>query len=298
MNHLFQFQNMASTLRIVGCHFGIQPERWTFGMHHHHLYELICCMEGIADLDINGSAIRLEAGDWLLLKPGVAHAITNVGHGHYVFFNVHFDLDDLNVRGRLGQSAYRRIPSSAARESGLPESIRKLEQFLHRDLAGDAAMETSFSRYIALELHEQLAVQAYILLLIQDILRMTAASESSGGDGTRPATAYEQDVAHAIADKLMFDLSDNPRIETIARELHLSRSQASKIFSGIYGLSPRQYVSRVKQSKAKELLASTNLTVYAIAEQLGFGTVNHFSRQFRRWTGMSPNQYRHSAPAN
>ncbi|MDQ6421853.1 helix-turn-helix transcriptional regulator [Paenibacillus sp. LHD-117] len=66
------------------------------------------------------------------------------------------------------------------------------------------------------------------------------------------------------------------------------------MFTKVYGLSPCQYLTRRKWSKAKELLAGSNLTVYAIAEQLGFRSVNHFSRQFRRWMGMSPMQYRQS----
>lgn len=51
-------------------------------------------------------------------------------------------------------------------------------------------------------------------------------------------------------------------------------------------------MTRRKWSKAKELLAISNLNVYTVSEQLGFRSVHHFSRQFRRWTGLTPSQYR------
>jgi AraC family transcriptional regulator len=60
----------------------------------------------------------------------------------------------------------------------------------------------------------------------------------------------------------------------------------------IYSMSPRRYLSEYKLKKAKELLLHTNLSIEEIAEQLYFSSSFHFSKQFRRWTGVSPTHFR------
>ncbi|MFC5653271.1 AraC family transcriptional regulator [Paenibacillus solisilvae] len=294
---IFNFQNMTSTLQIVGCHFGIKPDNWTYPKHHHHLYELLCCMEGKAVQDINGAMVEMNPGDWFLIKPGVAHSVANVSDSHYGFFNIHFDLDDLDARNRLGTAPYRLIPSELAKESILPKVIPELERLMQQGLLTGEPSKNPESRIISLALHQRLALQAYVLLIIQEIIQLSEIHSPIHTIAQHQISAYEVDIAHAFEERLTVDLTVNPSISAIAGELNISRSQLSKIFSKVYGLSPRQYLSRRKWSKAKELLATSNLTVYTIAEQLGFRSVNHFSRQFRRWIGMSPNQYRHSMPS-
>lgn len=296
MDVLFGFQNMSSTLQLVGCHFGIKPVNWSYEKHHHHLYELICCMDGKAVQEINGSLTELHPGDWILLKPGVTHTVTNASTENYAFFNVHFDLDDLEVRNRLGTASYRIVPASFALKSGLPKHLREIERFMQHSLLSNDQTESSGSVLLSLQLHERLSLQAYVLLIIQEVMLYAETYEPGLERGHDPVSAYEVDVAHATEARLTANFADSPSIAAIAHELNLSRSQLTKIFTKVYGLSPRQYLTRRKWSKAKELLAGTNLTVYAISEQLGFRSVNHFSRQFRRWMRMSPMQYRQSMP--
>jgi AraC-like DNA-binding protein len=72
----------------------------------------------------------------------------------------------------------------------------------------------------------------------------------------------------------------------------MSRNRCTKIFTQVYGISPRQYVSELKLKQAKELLVLTDVTVEEIARRLGFSSVHHFSRQFHRWTGKPPSHFR------
>ncbi|OXM14399.1 AraC family transcriptional regulator [Paenibacillus herberti] len=291
MDTIFVFQNITSTLKIDGCHFGVKPEAWSYQKHHHHLYELICCMEGGAVQEINGEKVELKKGDWILLKSGVSHTVANSSPSHYAYFVIHFDLDDLDARSRLGAAPFRLIPATQAKQSKLPHLVPELERLMQQKLLSE---ETSFSPdfvQFSLPLHQRLALQAYVLLILQEILLLLEAPPSM--DARNQVSAYEADVAHSIEEKLTADFTTNPSITAIASDMNMSRSQLSKVFAKVYGVSPRQYISRRKWSKAKELLVTSNLTVYAIAEQLGFSSVNHFSRQFRKWTGVSPNQYRH-----
>ncbi|MDF2662227.1 MAG: transcriptional regulator, AraC family protein, partial [Paenibacillus sp.] len=84
----------------------------------------------------------------------------------------------------------------------------------------------------------------------------------------------------------------NVTITELAGRLGMSRTQFTKIFAKVYGISPRQYVSQQKMNAAKLLLMNTDAPIGEIAERLGFASFNHFSRQFRRWSGQPPSYYR------
>jgi len=56
-----------------------------------------------------------------------------------------------------------------------------------------------------------------------------------------------------------------------------------------------EYLTRLRVESAKELLATTNWKVYAVAEAVGYEDAFYFSRQFKRLTGVSPMDWRRAA---
>jgi AraC-like DNA-binding protein len=57
-------------------------------------------------------------------------------------------------------------------------------------------------------------------------------------------------------------------------------------------MAPRDYASRVRERRARMLLLDEDLSIERVAQQLGFDEPAHFSRQFKRWSGMSPRDFR------
>ena len=64
-----------------------------------------------------------------------------------------------------------------------------------------------------------------------------------------------------------------------------------RIFSEIYGMSPKEYLIRMRISYAKSLLLSGQFSVAEIATLCGYSEPCHFSREFSKRVGLSPNQY-------
>lgn len=58
------------------------------------------------------------------------------------------------------------------------------------------------------------------------------------------------------------------------------------------GVSFRKLVDRVRETRARWMLANTANTVEAIAYELGFDTSSNFARSFKRWTGITPKEFR------
>jgi AraC-like DNA-binding protein/ligand-binding sensor protein len=79
----------------------------------------------------------------------------------------------------------------------------------------------------------------------------------------------------------------------VARAVNTSTFYFCKMFKKVTGLNFTDYLSRVRTEKAKNLLLNPNLRVSEIAFEVGFQSLTHFNRVFKRIIGMSPTQYRH-----
>ncbi|WP_339286660.1 AraC family transcriptional regulator [Paenibacillus sp. FSL E2-0201] len=81
-------------------------------------------------------------------------------------------------------------------------------------------------------------------------------------------------------------------IDHMASSLGYHRAHLSKAFKQKIGMSPKQYLLKVRMDKAKELLGGT-LTIDQISSSVGFNDALYFSKQFRKWSGMSPSEFRY-----
>jgi AraC family transcriptional regulator len=81
-------------------------------------------------------------------------------------------------------------------------------------------------------------------------------------------------------------------VHALARVVGLSASQFSRVFQKAVGVSPHRYVVQCRVIRAKELLATTRLSLTEIALTSGFADHSHFSRRFHEFTGVAPREFR------
>lgn len=77
----------------------------------------------------------------------------------------------------------------------------------------------------------------------------------------------------------------------LASLCNISESYMKKLFKEKYGASPKRYIIQRKIDYACELLALQIYTITQISEMSNFSDVYYFSRQFKEYIGVSPNQY-------
>lgn len=83
-----------------------------------------------------------------------------------------------------------------------------------------------------------------------------------------------------------------PTVAWCAEQFHLTPSYFGDIVRREMGITPQAFLQTKLIDRAKSLLASQELTINEIAEELGFSYPNHFARLFRQKTGMSPSAFR------
>jgi YesN/AraC family two-component response regulator len=81
-------------------------------------------------------------------------------------------------------------------------------------------------------------------------------------------------------------------LNEIARAMHVSTFYFCKMFKKATGLTFTDYLGRVRVEKAKNLLLNPHLRVSEIAYTVGFQSLTHFNRIFRKITGEAPTTFR------
>ncbi len=78
----------------------------------------------------------------------------------------------------------------------------------------------------------------------------------------------------------------------VAKAVNMSTFYFCKIFKKATGTNFTDYVSRVRVEKARNLLLNPNLRISEIAYEVGFQSLTHFNRVFKKILGQSPTEYR------
>jgi AraC-like DNA-binding protein len=102
-------------------------------------------------------------------------------------------------------------------------------------------------------------------------------------------------VAHEVREILIQTMpSGKSDQDTVARRLYRSRSTLQRQLVA-EGTSYRQILESTRRSLAETYLRSNDYSQAEVAFMLGFTDQSNFARAFRRWTGMTPGEYRKTA---
>lgn len=126
-------------------------------------------------------------------------------------------------------------------------------------------------------------------------VRLSPQSANRPGGSAGPDMAGEgKSRIHVEKALLLMEkaVRENLKVEDLAWKLGLSEEHFIRIFRAQVRMTPHQYFTRLKVEGASGLLMSTDKAVGEIATWFGFENQFHFSRIFKKCTGMSPIDYR------
>ena len=81
-------------------------------------------------------------------------------------------------------------------------------------------------------------------------------------------------------------------LDETAEHVHLHPSYFSTLFKQSTGSSFKEYLNMVRIEESKRLLANTDFSIIDIAIAAGFEDQSYFSKVFKKYTGITPKQYR------
>ena len=148
------------------------------------------------------------------------------------------------------------------------------------DSENSASMQNVVSRIFSLEELETYYRQFF--LNIADMLR--------------PQSVYAiDDTIEKIRIYIDRNYQKNLTQEFISCLFYLNRSYLSHLFKEKTGQKFVDYLNSIRISKAKELLRSSDRKMYQISKAVGYDNVKYFFRIFKKFEGVTPEQYRNSS---
>lgn len=251
--------------------------------HVHNCMEIGVCLYGTGHLNIGGRSWTFRDGSVAVVPHGVYHMQNNEGvpmnHWQYVLVNEDAYLDEMPPRLR-----------EAAR--GLLEGLRG-GLFVESDPAADeirAIAAAMFRRFAACRSLDDMELDGALRILMARVL---ALREDLADDIPVPA-----DTRRAIEPALKYvsvNYAQEIRMEDLAARCAMSESYFRKVFVAIMGMTPLEYLNRYRINRSVHLLDTTDETVLTIAGMTGFPSIATYNRNFRRYVGQSPAQWRKNA---
>lgn len=233
-------------------------------------YQLLYVAAGQGEFESRGTGLlRLVAGDLVILHPGQWHRYRPAANAGWHEYWLQFG----------GDLARRWMDRKEFLEAGPVFHIGPCQPFLDRMIGLLEAWRPGTETILG----------AFVMEALAEILAVLGENR----ERTRPASL----VAHKAQGLLARDPAAPKSMPNLAAQLHVSYSAFRRNFKIETGHSPRQFVVESRMKRARELLATTDLTVARIADELGFDSVHYFSRLFARKQGQAPSSFRWSARA-
>lgn len=103
---------------------------------------------------------------------------------------------------------------------------------------------------------------------------------------------HESKLTLDVANYVRRHLSEPISVERMADEFFLSRPHLSTKFKQETGVTLTDFILNEKTEEAKRLLRYSDKTAAAISAYLGFSSQGHFAKVFKKYAGITPNEYR------
>lgn len=253
-------------------------------------YLLVYIAEGTGRFVIDGVAYDARPGDLFWIPPDTVHDMEGFPPSMDCPF-VHFDLVyrpgagdwegsipagtlDLRSFGRRLHPPLRH-PAVAALKGRIRGHTNDRVGRLIRDVVAEHRRAQGF---------HQLRLSGMVLEIVAEILR--------GREGLPAAQHGRVPLLEEAAAHMRDHAHEDAGVGEMAGFCELSPSRFRELFGRHFGCSPREYMSRARLRRAKELMIGSPLTLTEIARRAGFATVHSLSRAFRAAEGIAPREYR------
>lgn len=181
----------------------------------------------------------------------------------------------------------------AALKSEFPDmQITILTGFREFDYA-KRAIELGVTRFL-LKPSKFAELEEAISVMCSKITEHADVTEEPDTDENEPeiSDAANSFIVNNALEYMKNHYQEKMRLVDVANEVYVSQWHLSKLLNKITGQNFSELLNAIRMEKASELLRDPSLRISDIAEQVGFVDLAHFSRVFKKVSGMSANEYR------
>jgi AraC family transcriptional regulator, melibiose operon regulatory protein len=251
--------------------------------HRHAAFEAIFMLDGATEYEFDdGRTVSLPGGHFLIVPPEARHRGLHDVRRPARLCGITFDPrrgDALNntafLRGDLRRLADQ-FKAHAVRSCPMSAELRRCVTSLDEQIQAFDAGAVDATAAL------RLAVCGTLLETARQLAKVR--------------TVHSDEAVRAAMDFMRNSCDRPPSMSEVARAVGCSRARLFRIFRQTAGMTPNDYLQRLRVSRAGELLANTSRPVTEIAIACGFSSSQYFSNVFRKHLGQTPTAFRASGP--
>lgn len=235
----------------------------SFPAHLHNEIELKCILSGEHYAHCNGKTYFLKPGSIFIACPNQIHGFTaaSASEGYVLIINP-------ALTGEIGRYLQENIPIDPVWEGTPDDPILQMLQLCYKEYKKNGEQEILYSQ-----------IQCLLQMLCREL---DFNAQPAKGDGS----------IRRIMQYCAAHYKENISIKELAKNVFLSQSHISHIFSEKLKISFPDYINALRTAEAAKLLRRSGYTVSEIAVRSGFATIRSFNRAFQKQYGVSPKEYR------
>lgn len=251
-------------------------------LHYHDAQEINLIIGGTGFYIVNGERYEFGAGDIIMLNSNDLHCayetrdlvmLVVMFDAAWFYSNLQFDPKLLAPFTELGLNFSNKLDSTHEKAQMFRELLLDMQQ------EHDAA-QLSFGTVVYAK-----------LLCFLSYLNRYLRQESLPGSKSAVSEGHLEKI-RTVLDAIHERYAYAWTLEELAGLAYISPSHFSSLFVSIVGMSPIEYLIRLRLDKACHMLKNSNEKIVDIAMECGFKTLSNFNRLFKRNIGMEPRRFR------
>lgn len=272
------------TLNVGCCH---HEGDWNWMNVRSPFSRLYYVTEGTAQVDMPSGRYTLRPGYLYFIPAFTTHS--DICDSHFVHYYIHIyeeQKDGMYILDELD------MPIEVKAEAGDLELIRRLcyiTPFLklpesnpvvydnHQTLVNNFQLNQRRSFY------DKVESRGILFILISRFLKLAQTKSE-----------VKDDRIHQTLTFIRKNLNSTLDINALAERACMSKDHFIRIFKRETGETPNTFITQRKMEKAQLLLVTTDQPVKSIADTLGYDDHSYFNRLFKKYAGLTPQQYRES----
>lgn len=255
----------ASLIYITQAKYGSD---WASLKHFHHFTEIFFVTNGSGSFTVENQTFPISKNDMIIVSPHIYHH------------------EDSSLEGALEYIAL------GVDDFTLIHDNKEIPYFLQKFNHYKDDIEIYLNNILKESQNKEYGYQNICQSLLNIILSKIIRHSKYTLDITHNQTVPLNREAYQIKDYIDNNYCENITLDLLAQITNLNKYYISHIFKDTLGISPINYLIQKRLNVCKSLLKTSSLSISEISEAVGFSSQSYFTQTFKRYTDLTPNQYR------
>lgn len=281
----YKMMNLKKDIHITGLHtffYYEHPKDFYFAGERHDFWEMVYVDIGEISVVADNTGYIIPQGKAIFHKPMEFHTLASSNKRPHNVMVISFSTNSTAMKFFENKilemdSQHKKILSNILSEA--------------QKVFGTIPDTLSHRRIKNPEIGAGQLIINYLEQLLIMLIRSGQAGKRSGHVSANAKKNVENAFVELIEQYLLENLDKKIELQDVCDKFNMSKSYICQLFKETAGKSIIDYSINLKITEAKKLIREGKMNFTQISQHLGYTSIHHFSRSFKKVTGLSPSDY-------